>query len=76
MCIGFTLHTSGLPAGDAVTIWWVVFNHPEACSHGALGLRCGERDFAEPAVDASVLYAAGQVIGGGGTGNFTCPSAI
>ena len=24
--INFTLHTTGLPAGDAVTIWWVVFD--------------------------------------------------
>jgi hypothetical protein len=26
--ISMDLHTSGLPAGDAVTIWWMVFNHP------------------------------------------------
>ena len=66
----FQLHTNGLPAGDEVTIWWVIFNHPENCSHGALGLRCGEGDLSEPAVDASVVYGAGHVIGGSGMGTF------
>lgn len=64
------LHTSGLPAGDAVTVWWVVFNHPELCRHGALGLRCGEGDLGEPSVEASVLFAAGHVIGGSGVGDY------
>ncbi len=65
-----TLHTSGLPAGDAVTIWWVIFNNPAACSHGMFALRCGHGDFSNPDVKASVMYAAGQVIGGDGVGNY------
>jgi hypothetical protein len=34
------LETVGLPAGDAVTMWWVVFNEPQNCSGG----ECGEND--------------------------------
>jgi hypothetical protein len=48
----------------------VIFNHPENCSHGALGLRCGEGDLFVPSVEASVLYGAGHVIGGSGTAGY------
>ena len=65
-----TLLTSGLTAGDAVTIWWVIFNNPSACSHGMFGLRCGHGDFSNPAVKASVMYAAGHVIGSDGVGDY------
>ena len=68
--VSMTVHTSGLTAGDAVTIWWVIFNNPAACSHGMFGLRCGHGDFSNSAVKASVMYAAGHVIGGDGTGNY------
>ena len=68
--VTMNLKTSGLPANNAVTIWWVIFNHPEFCSHGVLGLRCGEGDLSSPDVQASVLYAAGHVIGSKGVGNF------
>jgi hypothetical protein len=62
----FSLSTRELSAGHTITVWWVIFNHPENCSHGALGLRCGEGDLFEPSVEASVLYGAGHVIGGSG----------
>jgi hypothetical protein len=65
-----TLKTTGLTPGDAVTIWWVVFNHPENCSHGILGLRCGEGDLMTPSVEAAVGYAAGHVIGSSGMAFF------
>src|SRR5262245_30216980 len=39
-----TLHTTGLTAVDAVTVWWVVFNAPENCSHGEGPYRCGPGD--------------------------------
>ena len=47
--IAFTLSTSGLEAGHAVTIWWMVFN---------------------PDGTVSVQYAAGHVVGAGGTATF------
>ena len=66
----FNLHTTHLTPGDAVTIWWVIFNHPEECDHGVMGFRCGEGDLEEEGVDASVLYADGHVIKWNGVGNF------
>jgi hypothetical protein len=70
--ISMSLHTSQLPADDAVTIWWMVFNHPEACISGATtgGPRCGMADLANPAADLSVLYAAGHVIDDSGMADF------
>jgi hypothetical protein len=66
----FTLTTNGLAPGHEVTVWWVVFNHPENCTHGVLGLRCGEGDLSVPGVEASVLYGAGHVIGGSGMASY------
>lgn len=34
------VETTGLQAGDAVTLWWVIFNEPQNCSDGV----CGEND--------------------------------
>ncbi len=72
--ISMTLHTSGLPAGDAATVWWVVFNEPQNCTHGGAGLRCGPGDLppfgGDGSAETSVLYAAGHVIGGNGTANY------
>jgi hypothetical protein len=72
--VAMTLHTSGLGPGSATTVWWVVFNNPEFCTHGQFGLRCGEGDLppfgGDPAVQASVLWATGNVIGGAGIGDF------
>jgi hypothetical protein len=55
--------TSGLDENSAYTVWWVVFNNPEACIGG-----CGPDDLANPAVNAAVFYAAGFVTGGDGMG--------
>jgi len=60
----------GLEPGDAVTAWWVVFNHPEFCSDGV----CGGNDVLPPPgnTDAgvSVLYADGKVINAQGQAKF------
>lgn len=68
--VSMTLRTTGLTPGHAITVWWIVFNQPGNCTHGAFGLRCGEADLFEAPVQASVLYAAGHIIGGSGTGNY------
>lgn len=65
-----TLHTSRLSPGHAVTVWWVVFNRPQACTGGEGGLRCGPSDLSNAAVQASVLFASGHIIGGDGTGDW------
>ncbi len=65
-----TLHTSQLPPGHAITVWWVIFNNPDECTAGVGGLRCGEGDLFDPDVDASVVFAAGHLIGRSGKGNW------
>ena len=60
--------TTELPPGDAVTMWWVVFNDPEACeAHPA---PCGMNDIGVEEVAAEVTYAAGTVIDDAGNGTF------
>lgn len=58
------LTTHGLTPGDAVTAWWVIFNHPDRCTDGV----CGEDDVFEFPEEASVsvLNADGQVISDSG----------
>ena len=73
--IALDLHTTGLQAGNAVTIWWMVFNHPQACISGAStetpdDPRCGMADINNSAAGLSVLYAAGHVIDQGGAADF------
>jgi hypothetical protein len=64
--VSLTLGTQA-PAGDAVTVWWVVFNHPTECG-GAPGVpfRCAEPDLFNPDVEASVQFAAGHIVGSSG----------
>jgi hypothetical protein len=68
------LHTSGLTPGDVVTVWWVVFNAPQNCTHREGPYRCGPGDLppygGDGSAQPSVLYATGHVIGGSGASNF------
>jgi hypothetical protein len=73
--IALDLHTTGLQAGHAVTIWWMVFNHPEVCISGATtetpdDPRCGMADLNNSAAGLSVLYAVGHVIDEDGVADF------
>lgn len=72
--VAMTLHTTGLAPGHAVTVWWVIFNQPQYCSHGELSFHCGPGDLAilggDPRVQSSLVYAGGHVIGGGGVGDY------
>ena len=70
-----SVRTTQLPMRSADTVWWVIFNNPENCSHGTGGFRCGEGDLADPSIEPSILYATGQVIGGG-VGSFTASLAM
>lgn len=69
--VSATLQTKDLPAGNGVTMWWVIFNNPEECTAGVGGFRCGEGDLFNPDVDASVVYAAGKFIGNSGKATFS-----
>ena len=69
-----TFDTTGLVPGHVVTMWWIVFNNPEACVHGEGGYRCGEPDLiimgGDQAVEGTVLNAGGHVVGPDGAGHF------
>lgn len=62
--INFSLQTSGLPAGHAVTMWALIFNNPSACP-GACDESNGDLDI--PAVQGSVQHVTGHVVGSDGT---------
>lgn len=68
-----TMHTTGLAAGHTVTVWWVIFNRPAACSHPE-ALRCGPGDLppfgGDDSAQTALLYAAGHQVGGSGRGDF------
>ena len=64
------VNTSDLPAGHAVTVWWVIFNYPENCSDGVCGLDDAFPPPGNTAAGASVSFAAGHVIGDDGQGNY------
>ena len=72
--ISMHLHTSELESGTAVTIWWVIFNNPEKCTHPEGPFRCGPNDLqikgGNRNVGSSVLYAAGHAIGTSGRSGF------
>ncbi len=76
--VGMTIHTVGLEPGHAYSVWWVIFNNPDACSD-----ECGPDDHPthahayktgneppDPAVNSSVLWATGQIAGGDGSAYF------
>ncbi len=69
--VAYTTSTTGLLAGGAYTVWWVIFNNPEFCSPPG----CAGKDFpqngGDPRVQASVLWASGRVVDGHGQGNFS-----
>jgi hypothetical protein len=80
-----TINAGGIPTGHVVTVWWVVFNHPEFCQFGEpanpttgfAGTRCGPGDLGivagltpDPRVDPLVTHAAGHVSGAAGTAHW------
>ena len=53
--------SNDLEPGEAVTLWWVLFNNPENCTDG-----CGSDDFRTESVRADVMYADGEIIDNSG----------
>lgn len=69
--VRMNIRTTELTPGDAVTVWWVVFNNPAACSNGIPDLtNCGEPDLFVPEVQGEVVYADGRVVGRNGRTHF------
>lgn len=63
--IAVSLQTSGLPAGHAVTVWALIFNHPGAC--GAGGCHEMNGDLGVPGVQGSVFHVTGHVVDASGS---------
>jgi hypothetical protein len=67
----YSLTTSGLPVGHAITLWLVIFNNPAGC---AVPYACTPGDLipfgGSGAAEDSVLWGAGRVIGPNGTANY------
>lgn len=63
--VSYNLRTTGLTKGHAVSIWWVIFNNPDACD-GA----CAGADLFDPAVNAAVMSGGGNVVGDSGRSSF------
>jgi hypothetical protein len=64
--ISFRVYTTGLTAG-AYTIWIVIFNRPENCTSPG---GCMAPDLANPAVEGSVVYGTGSIVGMDMVANF------
>jgi hypothetical protein len=55
-----TVQSSGIPAGQAVTLWFIVFNNPSACANDP----CNIVDLIfNPAAEGDFLVGGGKVIG-------------
>lgn len=72
--VGYTLRTSDLVKGHAISIWWVIFNNPEACD-GDCGIEDLFVDFPadltpNPDTNPAVMGGAGNVVGGSGIAAF------
>ena len=57
--ITLKLDTSELEPGHAYSLWWVIFNNPNACAGGPGD--CVGDDLATPAVEGSMMSAAGRI---------------
>ena len=68
MGVNLTIDTTGLTAGAAYSIWWIIFNNPGACT--SLGCGIDSADFGNPAVEASIMNATGRVADGSGNATF------
>jgi hypothetical protein len=65
--ISASYHVSGLPAGQAMTLWFIFFNNPENCATSPCSI---PEDVFNPAANADFYFAGGHVTGGSGNGNF------
>lgn len=74
---GLSLHlkTAELEPGNAVTVWWVIFNQPENCA-AYPDAPCGLGDLENPAAVPEITYATGTVIGSNGKANFKAELAV
>ncbi len=71
---GSTVPRARSALDHTVTVWLVIFNHPENCTHGEAGLRCGPGDLppfgGSDAAVTSVVFGAGRHVGSSGKATF------
>jgi len=60
------MHTNGLAPGAVVTFWLAIFNYPSNCATNP----CTPADFANPAVQGSVVNGGGKIIGADGAATY------
>ena len=60
------LRSDGLTPGDAVTLWWIIFNSPENCAAHPEPCTLDDLFGNTAAVGGEVTYGAGHVIGDSG----------
>ena len=61
-----TISTSGLTPETVVTLWWAIFNEPSNCATP----NCAPSDLNNPAVNGSLQFGGGQVVGLNGRADF------
>ena len=67
--IEFHLRTTELTAGNAYTLWFVVFNNPAGCTFGGQGV-CGPTDVVNDLARPDMMWAAGSLVSGSGEATF------
>ena len=68
--LAVTLRTSQLPARTETTVWWIIYNHPEACTGRSANARCSAVDLGNAAAQPAVVYGTHQAIEPDGRGVF------
>ena len=71
--ISANFKTSELPAGQAVTLWFIVFNNPAGCNTSPCSVPA---DVFNPAAEADFLWGGGHVTGGSGRATFAGHLAV
>lgn len=67
------LSPTGLDPIHGYTVWWIIFNNPDACTYGnpaAPGSpACGPGDLGKVSVDAAIFYGGGFISDANGLAN-------
>ena len=65
----WNISTSSLTPGEVVTLWVAIFNYPFYCDQTVPG--CAPSDLNNPAVQGSLQYGGGAIVGQNGRADFS-----